>query len=228
MIGKAHYVDMEDALSYSLHPFPHSSTTNEETLAKTDKSRLRKCIERLPSKDCQLASPPTSELIWIEDGMALFQEMKDIPVTFGKLADQILDKLLSVASKDGARRVDFVPDRYPDVSIKGGERIKRAKLRTQLIIITGRKFRKFLSCGANKEDLVEFLLTHWQSCRPESLGELKLMVGHRNQCHRLQVVDGRTKVELIEELCNDHEEADTRVFLHASHAASKHNKPVLS
>jgi hypothetical protein len=58
--------------------------------------------------------------------MELLQELKDAPSTFGKLADKILGKLISIAHQYGAERIDFVPDRYPVQSIKGGERDRRA------------------------------------------------------------------------------------------------------
>lgn len=51
MIGKTHNVNMKDAVAHILHPFPPSLETSEGTRTKTDKSKLRKLIENLVSKD---------------------------------------------------------------------------------------------------------------------------------------------------------------------------------
>lgn len=57
-----------------------------------------------------------------------------------------------------ARRIDFVTDRYPEISIKHLERRKRARVK-----ITGsaqkcrRQWKKYLSSGDNKSELSRFL-----------------------------------------------------------------------
>ena len=63
-----------------------------------------------------------------------------------------------------ARRIDFVTDRYPDISIKNTERNRRTAEGSLLIKITGgnqrrpQQWKKFLAHGKNKSTLIEFLL----------------------------------------------------------------------
>lgn len=56
------------------------------------------------------------------DAMALIQALKSIPSTFGELADTILRIIISLSRQYNACRVDFVGDRYPDISINNFER----------------------------------------------------------------------------------------------------------
>ena len=121
-------------------------------------------------------------------------------------------------------RVDFVTDTYPVVSIKGTERTKRAGKGAEIITIYGKtqktpcQFKKFLANGSNKEHLVEFLFKTWQdTCLQTSI---KLIVSHGIYCHQLTWdANGKCSAELVLELIADHEEADTRLILHAKHAS---------
>lgn len=114
VIGKIHNVDMKDALCYSLHPYPPSLSTHDGTLAKTNKAILRNELERIsPVESLQNPPRPGSNIAWIQDGMALLQELKYISAAFGGLATEIFGKIVSIANKYGVKRFDFVPDRYP-------------------------------------------------------------------------------------------------------------------
>ena len=123
-------------------------------------------------------------------------------------------------------RVDFVNVRYPEVSVKRVERNKRAVSGATQIRIGGpsqkvpRQFKKFLGLGENKESLVEFIFKHLCTMQlEENLCNLSLYFSHGQKCHRFYV-DKRNaaRVEEIPELYSDHEEADTRLPLHAKHA----------
>ena len=45
---------------------------------------------------------------------------------------------------------------------------------------------------------------------------------HKELCHQLRVENGEVVAENVAELTTDHEEADTRLILHANHAASNY------
>lgn len=62
----------------------------------------------------------------IMDGMATLQAMKGKLTTFGELCDLIFSILQKAAHYWKAKRIDFVTDRYPDISIKNPERNRRA------------------------------------------------------------------------------------------------------
>lgn len=64
--------------------------------------------------------------VLIIDAMALIQTMKIPAATFGELSLQVLSTVVKLGNKFSSKRIDFVGDCYPDVSIKGAERDKRS------------------------------------------------------------------------------------------------------
>ena len=122
-------------------------------------------------------------------------------------------------------RVDFVCDQYPAQSIKKCERVRRAMGGTQVIHITRpdqktpKQFKKYLANGRNKELLIEFLFQCWTMCGPGILGNVLLIVSHGEVCHSIVVNDAVVEVTEVPDLFSDHEEADTRLLLHAHQAA---------
>ena len=163
------------------------------------------------------------------DAMALLQTLNSIPGTFGELAELIVKKLLASAHSSNSPRVDFVCDRYPEVSIKGQERSKRAEAGGTFGKILGpnqkvpKQYKKFLSVGKNKEALIEFIFQHLKNIKnlQEILKDGLLMFTHGNICHRISTnAQGEVEIEGCQELSCDHEEADTRLLVHSKHAAA--------
>lgn len=58
--------------------------------------------------------PPTSA--WVADGMAVLQSLKDILSIFPEKVEVMFDAVTTPVSLK--RRIDFVTDQYPDISIK--------------------------------------------------------------------------------------------------------------
>ena len=86
-----------------------------------------------------------------------------------------------------------------------------------------------MSCGKNKEALVEFLFDQWKSLATDELSRLELHVTHGNKCHLIRYSATTVQVvcqEVFELFCN-HKEADARMLLHASHAAQSHSNIVI-
>ena len=221
IIGRTREVDLKELLSYALMPVPMSLGTSDGTPCKTVKAKLMHEIE----KDVEpLAQIPAGTAL-IVDGMAFIQQIYTVPSTFGELADKLLEDLLKMALRYKCCRVDFVCDRYPVQSIKNCERDRRAVGGTQVFKITRqdqktpKQFKKFLASGENKECLVEFLFQCWSKCDPGKLADISLIVSHGEACHSLKVIENALEVQRISELFSDHEEADTRLLLHARHAA---------
>ena len=57
--------------------------------------------------------------------------------------------------------------------------------------------------------------------------ELTVYIAHGELCHCLKVSDGSQTVIAVKDLECDHEECDTRVFLHAHHAAQEHETVII-
>ena len=76
--------------------------------------------------------------------------------------------------------------------------------------------------GKNKESLALFLMMQWRNLRPEECSGKVVYVSVNRQCFKLSTRDDASGVitETMQELENDHEEADTLVLLHGKHASS--------
>ena len=224
MVGQNRSIDVQQILSHCLGPYPLSLATVHKDICKSTKSKLLQILEtEVPN--CLADHVPDGGCILL-DAMAVLQSTTVIPNTYGELSDAILSRIVATAKKLKASRVDFVTDRYPALSIKNAEREKRASLQgTSSIRIYGRNqavfkpWKKFLSSGQNKENLVEFLLDSWSKTERQTLSGLQLYVTCGNSCSKLVAEgDGVTQSYVVELSC-DHEEADTRIMLHAAHAA---------
>ena len=139
----------------------------------------------------------------------------------------ILEMIVKIMLLYKSNRVYFVTDRYPDLRIKNCERNRRAAAGYQCIEIfsgdqkTPTQWKKLLNCGSNKEALVEFLFKSWcQAIISITTLEVHLFIAHGDLCHHL-CFGNRTlpTVRPIPELTCSYEEADTRLLLHAHHAA---------
>ena len=222
---------MEEVLKYSLRPFPCSLATNEGDLVKTVKSKLVSAVEgEVTDASVDI---PVEEKAYIVDAMAMIQTMTEIPDTFGELATQLLVKIVNTAVFSSSKRVDFVCDRYPKQSIKDLERQRRAASGVQVIRIYGeqqkapRQWKKFLSSGENKEELMKSIFITWSKADPRLLKGIKVFIAHEDTCHKLFAANGEMICHEIEELRCDHEEADTRMITHAGHACQDHSTIVI-
>ena len=167
------------------------------------------------------------------DGMEVLQSLASPPSTFGEVADRVLQIVINLAYKYACKRVDFVTDRYPTISIKNIERSRRYSMGTQKISVyskdqkTPKQWNKFLSDGDNKEALVEFLFSVWKDADLSS-HEVDIFVTHGKECHLLRYISGKTCMSIVPELSScDHEEADTRLLLHSKHASEKFSSVII-
>lgn len=159
--------------------------------------------------------------------MALLQSLTSIPPTFGKLSSLVLSRLLSLVVYLKATRVDFVADQYPELSIKGAERSKRAVSGCTRVTIYGKnqptpsQWKKYLSNGKNKETLISFIIDCWKELKSEDLSGLTLFITQGEKCLKFHPTSFSHAVvaTVVPELESDHEEADTRLLLHAGHAS---------
>ena len=203
--------------------------TDDGNIVKTNKASLLRHLEANTIPDTSIPTIPNGTT-WVVDGMALIQEIGgriSSLLTFGNLAECILGKLVGMATNLFADSIHFVTDQYPSVSIKGGERGKRAAGGTERIKIYSKdqaiplQWKKYVGCGANKEELVEFLFNTWRQCSPDKFQNVEVFVVHGNLCHSLCAKDGELLVTEVPELHEDHEEADTRLLLHCAYASQR-------
>lgn len=186
VVAQKRSMDLRNVFEYSLGPLPWSPASADGSLCKTDKSKL---LESL-TKDIEPAEdvPPTAAII--VDGMAVLQSLKQVPETFEELALAVFHH--AVPKRSIARRVDFVTDRYPEISIKHLERSKRASEGVVKVKITGsaqkcpKQWKKYLSSGENKSELCKFLLKECSEDKYSNLiGNRQIFFAVEMKCFRL-------------------------------------------
>ena len=163
--------------------------------------------------------------------MALLQaNHKGLPRTFGEFAEKILRLFINMALRNQSQCVHFVTHTYPEHSIKNAERKRRAAGGSQKIKISRpdqnlpKQWKKFLANSHNKQQLVRFLFEEWKKSTAQQLRGIKLIVAHDGDCHSIMTnASGTVQVEPIVQLSCDHEEADTRMLLHAKYVVDNSN-----
>jgi CRISPR/Cas system CSM-associated protein Csm2 small subunit len=221
IVARNRKVDIQELLTHSLSQFPCSLSTSDGSLQRTNKAALLHHMEaKFP--DMLVTSVPKNGAL-ILDGMAVIQQLADkIPATFGDLSKFIFRHIIKLSCFYAASRVDFVCD-----SIKDNERRRRSSATGCLLRAlndnqkTPNQFRKFLMSGKNKESLGAFLMMQWTKLEPEEFCDKTVYVSLNQGCFKLFPNDDMTSVitETVQELTNDHEEADTLVLLHAKQAS---------
>ena len=170
----------------------------------------------------------------IVDAMAQPKILPRIPDRFIDLADLILSALIKQAGE--ARRIDFVADQYPIVSINNIKRERRGRLGQLAVQIRSpqqlclRQWKKFLSNGLINTNQMEFLADVWGTDQrfAEKIGERTLFVTHGESSSKISIdAQGSISSSTVLELCSNQEEADTRMFLHALHASDAAHQQIL-
>lgn len=210
-------LQMIDVLKHPLSPRPSSLACNNGFPRKTNKAQLGKELEKLIEATQEVPTPSA----YLIDGMALVQKLKVDYLTFGEIADKILSRVMQEGSN--CKRIDVIFDVYRDISIKSAERQLRGESDaiTFKNLAAGQKvkqFKNFLQNGYNKTSLVKFVVEQWKEVSSrERLADKELHVTCGSHCYRISA----EKVEEEEELRSEQEEADTRLLLHAQHAAAE-------
>ena len=216
-------VDVDELLQRELSPVPLSISTPSGSLREA--SRKADLSKILQENVCQ-SQPPISqsETCTIVDGMVAVQSLANASgvKTFGEWCDKFSAYVTSHFS-DQCTRVDVVFDRYLPNSIKGGTRTKRKGSKSKGIRrnVESREQRigdwgRFIALEDNKASLAHFLSTEMsQSYIPHPRRELVVSGGFNEM---LKVWSSDNSREDLEELASNHEEADTRIILHARNA----------
>lgn len=163
----------------------------------------------------------------IVDGMGLVYKMQGDNITFSELSEHLLRTVLQTSASSS--RIDVVFDRYNESSIKTAERVQRGADGGIFFakIVPGHKirnWRRLLACSASKAKLTNFFASDWQE-NPErrfQIQEKVIFVTFEEKCFKIST----TITTEVDSLKCTHEEADTRLLLHAYHAAESGYKSV--
>ena len=150
------------------------------------------------------------------------------PITYGKIAEDLLEKLVRMAP-----RVDFVCDSYISPSLKDIERIRRGNSE-QIFSITGpeqtrpRDWQKSLKSPSFNRALIRFLAIEWKKDQYSSILEKsELFFGFEEKGIRFSASEGKVFAEDVKDLECTHEEADTRMIFHIAHISNSSIKNVV-
>ncbi len=223
LIAQARNLNMRDVLAHSLGPLPLEIANFDGSLRKTNKSVFAKEILKSATV---IESVPMNGAIII-DGMYIVHKATGSFSTFAHAAQTIFSLVLNEGRSSS--RIDVVFDTYRDISIKSWERQLRGSQNsvTYSNIVNGQKiqqWRKFLLSDKNKTALIEFLAKEWQSdSYRQQLQQKQLFISYQDICIKVTSAG----MEDCPALHNNHEEADTKLLMHAKHAADDGITPVI-
>lgn len=92
---------------------------------------------------------------------------------------------------------------------------------------TPKQWTRFLSNGQNKENLLQFLYQEFQNTYIADVCFTLFVTSKKKCCRCLFSNEGVITSGDCEELFSDHEEADTRLILHALHASDQFKRIVI-
>lgn len=227
-ISQQREVDLRTVLEYELAAVPPSLFNADGSMRKTVKSDLAKCLESNCAEVRQLASPDGNlfNTVYIIDGMAMVQSLDDTKFkTFDDLGDIILGRLLRILNDDTlcVSDVALVFDRYDkENSIKSMERKRRGggEIVSSHIISGNRavpNYKQFLKSTGNKASIAVFICYYVEQngpCRLTNGKSIILSGGYADGEVTKQVT--RHGIACLNHLFSTHEEADTRMILHAA------------
>ena len=180
-----HEIDLDRILQHELMPVPISLAAMNGSLhtGSGGKSRLaNELIQDISTPDQVTLTGNTCLVI---DGQALVM-LHGKPsgiTTFGEYADKFVSSVFSMGAK--FERIDVTFDRYQKDSIKTGRRIKRTRgsrpirrvIENQNVSLPD-NWKSFLSLGANKANLAEFL-SQYLMTNAASISPTTVVVGWR-------------------------------------------------
>ena len=223
LVAENRKLKMSDVLAHPLGPLPWALASGDGSLRKTNKAALARELERNVSP-AEVIPEPSATII---DGMSLVQKLKGNDKTFSQLARTALSHAVHEGGK--SRRIDVVFDVYKETSIKDAERANRSA--GTGIHFTNiqpghniQQWRKLLGSSSNKASLIKFLVEEWKAPQHrEKLEGKELYVTCEQLCFKIT----KEQWEEAPELKSSQEEADTRLLLHALHAAESGYKSVI-
>ncbi|KAL8559114.1 hypothetical protein ACOMHN_046162 [Nucella lapillus] len=189
------------------------------SLCTGTKSDLLTCLEEV--SDAKTETPVTTCIVL--DGAAIIQMLKPAASkTFEEYAQQIVIPYMSTKLQT-VSRLDLVWDTYLADSLKGSTRAKRGqgvRIRVVAAAAIPGNWQNFLRVDSNKTELFRFLSASLMECFDQEDKQLGITDG--------EAVLSKPLLPYLTSLapCN-HEEADSRMLLHASHAAQHGHHAIL-
>ena len=223
LVAQIRSLNLRQVFKFPLGPMPWSLAEPLGTLKKTSKAELL----HKPEGTVEPIVNVSGKYALIINGMAFVQQAQVSNKTFGQLAMDLLERILKAGMK--ASRIDVVVDEYRNKLIKNIERSRRSRgeLVFKRIVASAeiKQWRSYLSSNENKNSLVAFIVSEWKKKEHRSkILHKDLFVTDGSRTYIVNSQEVREEVQLE----SNHEEADTRMLLHAKHASSNDIKILIS
>ena len=178
-------LQMEEILSHPLGPLPWVLAAPDCFLRKTNKAALATFLQ----KNEQPAEKIPSNSAAIIDGMNLVQKVNADHLSFGDVADAILNMVLGEGAH--SKRIDVVFDTYQEMWIKNSQRSLRGEesghpLQNITSAQIVKQWRSFLRKVNNKTALIGFIVREWRTERlRQKLNDKELYATTETLCFKI-------------------------------------------
>ena len=221
LICQSRECDLKSFSMHENHAYPPSISSYGQ-LRQTSKSDTLKILGSIIKPEAIRPSHVSCVLL---DGAAIVHMVAPKKSkTFVEYAEnEFAAYLKSFFKEDNIKRIDLIFDVYKENSIKEGARQKRGqgmRLKVADSTLIPKSWKNFLKDSANKEELFKFLAKSAVRCIST---DRVIVVTFMDQV----LTNGSAVLKSQLSPCN-HEEADTRLLLHASNCAlHDHNKVLI-
>ena len=206
----------------------HQQTSRGQDYKEKHKTRLKTNVKRTVLNNTKLRHFWAQIVSWAPiHARKTFIILAPGQRTFRHLAEILLQRLVNRAKSNTSDEVHFVTGTYRNMSIKNAEWLNIAASGSQVMRIHGQalpqQWMKFLSNGHNKESLIELIFETWSKTAKSELKGFRVYLSHGSKCHVISpgfAPDETIRVDEVDKLNSIQEEADTRMFLHATYAAN--------
>ena len=217
IVGQSRNLNVKELFKHEMSNIPPALFDNKGIMRKCKKSQLVNVLEEKflsgGGDDCTLDQRVVIGKALVIDAMVVVQSLKGTG-TFEDYSKNLFGLILS--DSQGYHRVDIVFDVYDPNSIKSAERARRGAQQMCTIQITNKDMRvpkhwdDFLSNIHNKNELVKFLMGSWKSMSSQIPAGQTIVVSGED------VIALNDELLHTDHLISNHDEADTRLVLHAS------------
>lgn len=197
--------DLTDFFQHENHSFP-PSISEYGKLRKTSKADFLQCLEQHSSNTFTAPSDITAKIV---DGAVLVQALKPgLIKTFGDYAKKFHQGILAMMSEEKIDRLDIVFDRYLDRSLKEETRESRGsgiRINVKENTPIWKDWGQFLRNNENKNELFALLA----NVMTKDVITGKVLIA---TCSEYTLASEPVAISELSP-CN-HEEADSRIFVH--------------
>ena len=201
--------------------FKHENQSTPPSLSTIGKIRIGHKSDLPPCLETGTLSEPPVIDVKILDGAAIGNMLPhDHRKTFEEYAKNVFLPYLEAQARN-VKRLDVVWDRYIQDSLKNIASESRGQSVRKWVVAAGTlpaNWQSFLRCDRNKVELFEFLA---QQVTAKVIQDKELLTTYNEDVISALLFD---KEELSP--CN-HEEADTRMLLHAAHASRQGHSKIM-